>query len=243
MEVIVDSITNDEDNLIRQQEKWEAVIQKTLDTDTIAIDYLTDQLQFQFLYEHKIEFTNDDILIAVNTVIETLENITIPQIRRLLKNNNSLKNVASSNIPQYSNFALAVICVPEKLANSNTSFTYQELGYELLPDTKSDGSAYKFGENHGNLAMLVDLASITKKNNLKAFTTSVLTKKYCHLENKEKMELLQRLCFRIPIIQHSVVTPNPKKTVDTYLSQHLSQATISRRRSNVLDILDFALGD
>ena len=57
------------------------------------------------------------------------------------------------------------------------------------------------------------------------------------------MDLLQRLCFRIPIIQIAATSETPIDTIDEYLQKALAKSTYSRRKPNVIEILTFALGE
>ena len=70
-----------------------------------------------------------------------------------------------------------------------------------------------------------------------------LTAQYCKLEQDKKMELLQRLCFRIPIIQIAAKSETPVDIIEEYLQKTLAKSTYIRRRSNVLEVLAFALGE
>lgn len=117
------------------------------------------------------------------------------------------------------------------------------MGYSLFSETKSDGAAEKYGQNHGNLAMQLGLAATAKMERKTVYCPTPLTAKYCQLDQTKKMELLQRLCFRIPIIQIAVTSETPIITIDECLQKILAKSTFMRRRSNVLEVLAFALGE
>lgn len=145
------------------KQSWEKVISGNMDTNTIAVKYLTGQLSIPYLTEHKEEFSQDLINKSIVTLINSLQELHIPELRRLLKDSDTLLEVSSSNIPQFSNFASAAIYLPEVLIHSKEALSYRELGYALFLDSKSDGAANKYGENHGNFACLIDLAYKTRK--------------------------------------------------------------------------------
>lgn len=228
---------------VNQYNAWKSVIENRIEPEAIATQFLTDQIQIDYFSECEDELSKPETTIAMHRVIEALNSLSVDQIRSLLKNCGYLKEVSAASIPQYSSFALAAMCVPDVLISSDTALSFRELGYKIYPGSKSDTAADKFGENHGKFATLIGLARVTKKNNHKAFAPSSLTDLFCKIEQTEKMDLLQRLCFRIPIIQHAVITSNPQKVIDKYLQQLLSTTTANRRRTNVMEVLAFALGE
>lgn len=224
-----------------QHEKWSSIIEKKSDYLSIAIDFLTGQIRTEFLVEHKDTFFGGNIQEAIETLIHSLEKITIGQLCYALKHCTNLKPVDKSNIPQYSNFATAVICVPEILVKSSEPLSYKALGSELSPESKSDYAIEKYGENHGKLAVALGLAEIKKIAGCNKFYPSALTSPFCHMTQSDKMALLTRLCYRIPFVQQAVVTETPEQKVVESLQKVLAPSTYSRRIANAQEILAFAL--
>lgn len=224
---------------ISQEDRWRSVLCGASSPEDIAFDYLTGKLALNCLTEKNEE----SIYKGVNILINTLVTIPIFRIKELLTVGYAVPCITASNIPQFSNFASIAVYLPTLLVSTKEPITYCDLGYALYSDTKNDGAAIKYGQNHGNLAVQLDLAQLTKKERKKAFKATILTSTYCKLEQCEKMELLQRLCFRIPIIQAAAISENPTATVEGLLAKTLAESTRNRRRSNVLEVLAFALGE
>lgn len=224
---------------ISQEDQWRSVLCGKSSAEDITFDYLTGKLTLNFLAE------KDEAIIykGMNVLINALVAIPISRIRKLLAVGYAVPCITASNIPQFSNFASVAVYLPTLLASAKEPITYCDLGYALYSDTKNDGAAIKYGQNHGNLALQLDLAQITKKEHKRAFEATILTSAYCKLEQCEKMNLLQRLCFRIPIIQVAAISENPTATVEGLLTKFLAESTRNRRRSNVLEVLAFALGE
>ncbi len=220
--------------------RWNNVLSQAIPSDTIVIQFLIGELD---LDDISVNYQKEEKEKCITTLVNVLLGTPVSRIRELLSAEQFTAEVSASNIPQFSNFATAVIYLPELLLISHTPLTYREMGYLLFSETKSDGSAEKYGQNHGSLARQLGLASIEKKDHKSIYCPTPLTAKYCQLEQSEKMELLQRLCFRIPIIQMAAVSETPTDTIDECLKKTLAKTTYLRRRSNVLEVLAFALGE
>lgn len=219
---------------------WDDVLLQTMPRDSIVLQFLIGKLDLDYLSEN---YTKGETEKCIAALIEALLGTSIPRVKSLLSTVHLSSEVSAANIPQFSNFATAVIYLPELLLASQTQLTHIEMGYSLFSASKSDGAAEKYGQNHGNLAMQLGLASVTKKGRKTAYGPTPLTMQYCQLEQAEKMELLQRLCYRVPIIQVAAVSETPTHIVDEYLQKNLAKTTYRRRKSNVLEVLAFALGE
>lgn len=224
-----------------QIDEWTVILNGSKSDDEIVTDYLTGKIDFQTLTKCDNDFSENQKNEAVEIVIESLNHKPIDRIQELLKSKECIEKIVPANIPQFSNFASATIYVPELLVNSDEPYSYQQLGYSLFGDAKSDAAATKYGENHGKMAVLLDLATIEKGDHGKEFKPTVLAYHYCQMEQNEKMDLLTRLCYRIPIIQISALNDDPEKTAEQHMQRVLSYSTFLRRRSNTLEVLAFAL--
>lgn len=224
---------------ISQEDRWRSVLCGESSAEDIAFDYLAGKLALNRLAGKDKEMACK----GIDALINALVNTPIFRIRQRLAVGYTVPCITASNIPQFSNFASVAVYLPTLLVSAKEPITYCELGYALYSDTKNDGAAIKYGQNHGNLAVQLDLAQFVKKENKKAFKATILTSKYCKLEQCEKMELLQRLCFKIPIVQAATISENPIATVEDLLAKVLAKSTRDRRRANVLEVLAFALGE
>ena len=223
-----------------QKELWDNVHSQATPSDTIALQFLIGKLDLDFL---SANYQSDAQEKIITSLIDSLLSTSITRIISLLKAASSTNEATAANIPQFSNFATAAIYLPELLLSSDEPLTNRELGYALFSETKSDGAAEKYGQNHANLAMQLGLAALTKVDRKKVYCPTPLTAKYCQLDQSEKMELLQRLCFRIPIIQVAVKCCASDDAIDECMKKTLAESTYLRRRSNVLEVLAFALGE
>lgn len=230
------------DDLLAVEKKmlWDNILSQRAPSDIIVLQFLVGKLDLDFLSANYKPAEKEMCIVAL---IDVLINTPISKIISLLLSEGIATEVSATNIPQFSNFASAVIYLPELLLISHVPLTYRELGYSLFSETKSDGAAEKYGQNHGNLAMQLGLASSTKIGNRKGFCSTPLTVQYCQLEQSKKMELLQRLCFRIPIIQIAARSATPVDTIDECLQKTLAKSTYMRRKANVLEVLAFSFGE
>ena len=232
--MINDFLTSD------NRKRWDSVLSQTMPSETIVLQFLSGKLDLDYLAANYQTNEKED---CIATLVNALLSTPVSRIRELLSSELFTNEVSAANSPQFSNFATAVIYLPELLLVSRTQLTYREMGYSLFSETKSDGAAEKYGQNHGSLARQLGLASIEKVDQKNTYCPSPLTATYCELEQNQKMELLQRLCFRIPIIQIAAVSEIPTDVIDECLQKTLAKSTYMRRRSNVLEVLAFALGE
>lgn len=227
---------------IEQKNLWRFVLKEKVSPDAMILNYLTGKLILKDLVEESENQQQKIIDEGITILISALTNTPIPRIIELLTSVPVEPSISASNIPQFSNFASAAMYLPTLLIDAQTPITYCEMGHALYSETKSDLAAEKYGQNHGNLAVQMDLAQLTKKGQKKAFEPTILTPKYCQLKQEEKIEVLQRLCFKIPIIQVASISKDPIAKIDECLGKALAESTRDRRRANVNEILAFALG-
>lgn len=177
---------------------------------------------------------------AAKAIFDALVSIPLNDFPALLIKHAALCEVTTGSIPQFSDPTVSFYRIPKILAEKAPStISYVELGAMIYP-SKGLGAQGKYGENHGKLAVALDLASCVKSNGHWVFGTTAMGRFFCKLKQDEKDQLLQRLCYRIPIIQHMVVSADATTEMEVCLSI-LSESTRNRRRSNVLDLYDFAI--
>ncbi len=164
--------------------------------------------------------------------------LPLEKIPALLLQYSAIHEVTTGNIPQLSDLSIALYRVPRVLVEANVPLSYEELGSSIYPSRLS-GAQGKYGEGHGKLATALDLASCAKQNHHWRFASAPMGKLFCELPQEDKDQLLQRLCYRVPIIQHMVTSNDPIAEMDRCLSI-LAETTRKRRRRNVLDLYAFA---
>ena len=160
---------------------------------------------------------------------------------QLVKNIQRREKITTADILQFSNMETAMYYIPKLLDDKGDSFTYRELGMLIHP-CKSMVAAAKYGENQAKLTMAIALANATKKDGFAAITKSLLTSQFCELSQSDKNDVLQRLCFRIPIVQEVVKYDNWRSALEEKLS-FLSESMIKRRKHCCIDIICFALDE
>ena len=175
---------------------------------------------------------------AAKELCDALLELKLEEIPALFLKHKALCEVTSGSIPQLSDLAVALYRVPKVLLEAGAPLSYEELGKQIYP-SQSSGAQGKYGEGHGKLAVALDLASCTKQNGHWVFGTTIMGKYFCGLKQEEKDQLLQRLCYRVPIIQHMAISSDPRMEMETCFAI-LSESTRNRRRRNVLDLYDFA---
>lgn len=63
-----------------QQEKWDRIFDNSVDEQTITLEYLTDQIKFNFLVEHNEAFSNEYVQRAVSIVVTSLMTTSVEHI-------------------------------------------------------------------------------------------------------------------------------------------------------------------
>lgn len=225
---------------IEKQALWNSVLSPDIQYDVLVVQFLTNKLDLDYL---SANYSDIDKEHCISIIIDALLATPIPKVKELLASIPFDRKISADNIPEFSNFATAAVYLPEILLSADLPLTNRELGYSLFSETKNDIAAEKYGQTHGNLSWQLGLASIVRNNHKKFFCATPLTQKFCQLDQSKKIELLQRLCFRIPIIHAASVSDYPTDTVDINLKTVLAKSTFIRRRSNVLEVLAFALGE
>lgn len=176
---------------------------------------------------------------TAKTICDALLMLRLDEIPSLLLKYKAVCEVTKGNIPQYSDLTVALYMVPQKLCAASAPLSYEELGASIYP-CRSIGAAGKYGEGHGKLAVLIGLAQCKKTEGKQQFILTAMGCYFCKLQQEDKDNLLQRLCYKVPIVQHMVTQKEPIKTLEKCLSI-LSESTQKRRYRNVLDVYAFAI--
>lgn len=217
---------------------WNNIFVKDSETEKKFIKlYFEKEIDLQCLTYRNSECTNLEAI--TDRLIEILLQYSINEIVEIIANSDNLEKVSKDNIPQYSDLRDAFYKVNKILVESDSSMTFEELGYYLgqLHDYMKDGpvAQKKYGENHAKLATLLDLACISKNGNQSRIHVSELGRKFYYLSVDKKKDLIKKLCLRIPIIQSVFKTGSVMQIYEEM--KILSASTQNRRRSNVENVL------
>jgi len=199
--------------------------------------FILNDIKISELENNINEEINNSIFSLCETIFNEVKDTALYEIIELVKSQ-SINEINSANIPQFSSFANGTISLIEKLRMAgNYGPTFSDLGEQLLGPGKKKGAYIKYGENHAKLAQLYDLVYITKNGVSRVYLTSfgrIIEK----LDITEQKELLIKLSFKIPIIQKCKKDDiQDAYKVEELLKEYLSETTALRRKSNVLNIL------
>ena len=200
--------------------------------------YFTKEIDLQCLLYCNIQ-CNITAEEAAEKLIRILLATPIESINNILKDASEREAVTAENIPQFSDIAIALFHVPTVLADQNRPLSYEEMGQLILGGDKNATADKKYGENHGKLAALLDLAIISKDSNSATISSSVLGKQFAKLTNDEQFDIASKLVYRIPIIQNAILCTDANESIESDLSI-LAPSTRARRISNVRELLALA---
>ena len=141
-----------------------------------------------------------------------------------------------NDIPQFSDISqlkTIVNCV------ANGASSYLELGENLdYGFLKNDVSNRKFGETHAKLAAMLDLIWINTKGNSLQLKPTPLGIRFASLDDQTQLGLVQKLLFRLPIIQKILRDAKSKQVSLDNLMQECSDKTKKRRCSDVRELIE-----
>lgn len=232
--------------------------------DNLLLNNTTQNTSNEEIYKFKETFftffnSSEDLASSYNHILDdyiinamSLDNDLKDYVNNLYLDNPLYKNsylysvlqhdteLCSSTIPQYSNFNDGTYNVLTLLDNnSNTGYTYLELGKLLQGPGKKDGAYIKYGENHAKLSVILGLAYIEKKDKSKKVFISALGKKFNLLNEAQKSILLKYQIYNVPVIKY-IFNLSVKNNVDiiNFLKNitNLSPSTAKRRSSNIRDL-------
>lgn len=205
--------------------------------------YFEKEIDLQCLTYRNSECT--DVEAITDRLIEILLKYSVKDIVEVIASSDNLEKVSKDNIPQYSELDDAFYEVNKILVDSDSSMTFEELGYSLgkLHHKMKDGigAKKKYGENHAKLATLIDLACISKAGNRSHIYSSVFGRRFYYLSDNKKKELIKRLCLRIPVIQSVFKVGSVSQIYEEM--KILSASTQNRRRSSVENVLELIIKD
>lgn len=155
----------------------------------------------------------------------------------ILDNREDLRPIATIDIPQFSNKKDVNKVLRVLIDSGLNNLTYEQVGsYLCSVDAKFDARR-KYGEQHYKFANQLGLT--TKGYPLSA--TEIGTAYYLLESDEKRQELMNRLVFSIPFVQHAIIKAiDEHYSMPDYLGEYLSPSTVLRRRSNMHKIMSWA---
>lgn len=228
------------DECIAEQKMWVDAYNGKLDERKLLASYFTKEMDLQCLMYRNIRCEDIPKEKIAAWFCETLLNVDLIDIIKILRAEPTLENILPSNIPQYSQMNEAIHTVVDILQKSGKeNLTFDEMGYYMEGKQKNENAQRKYGENHSKFAALLDLAAISAPNKVNHIELSVLGHVYCNFPIEKQETLVARLAFRIPIIQYIFVDALNKEVIVSEYMHGLSEETKKRRKPNVVDLIKF----
>lgn len=226
--------------MIHDVDYWRRFHAGDIPAQKAILDFLCKRQSVQVLEGSNVLPDQQRVICCM--LLDALLHMSLESLPKLLHQAGCLECVSAANVPQFSNFASALIYLPKVLDDCKSTMTYQEVGYAIHQDCASDSAAKKYGENHAKLAMSCGLAVAAEKEGQAGVKISLLGSAYCEYDAENQLELIARLCYRIPIIQRAVISQDRHAAIEEGL-QTLSESTRKRRRHNAYELLDYALNE
>lgn len=162
-------------------------------------------------------------------VITSLKMFSLEEIIEIIKPLHIPFPIDKADVPQFSDFSLAVYRTPYLAYASNQyNIPFKDMGYMLLQGSRKDVAYQKYGENHAKTAAMLGLCSVTRGK----VNASYLGVYFCHLKKEEQKFLLPKLLIYVPVIQNYLVAGCDESLLDEYLGL-LAETTQKRRIGNL----------
>lgn len=162
-------------------------------------------------------------------IVKCLKLFSLEDILEIIKPLHVLFPIDKADIPQFSDFSLAVYRTPYLAYASNQyNIPFKDIGYMLLQGSRKEVAYQKYGENHAKTAAMLGLCSVTRGK----VNASYLGVYFCNIKKEEQKYLLPKLLIYVPIIQNYLVAGRNKKLLYEYLGL-LAETTKKRRIGNL----------
>lgn len=171
------------------------------------------------------------------TLFEVLNGSTVEECFEALCSVEDREPITPANIPQFSDIN-EVANVAKALCGYGEWLSYEDLGKCLSPlEKKKQGAYTKYGENHGKLAALLDLAVVEFKDVRRGCQSSLFSRLFLDLDEDGQRELLAKLSFRVPVVANAICDAvDGLVSVCDYLVI-LSESTQKRRLPNTMALV------
>lgn len=162
-------------------------------------------------------------------IVRCLKMFSLEEIIEIVKPLHVPFPIDQPDIPQFSDFNLAVYRTPYLAYASNCyNIPYKDMGYMLLQGARRDVAYQKYGENQSKTAAMLGLCSIIKGK----VNVSYLGVYFCNLSDEEQKLLLPKLMLYVPIVQNYFLAGRNESLLEEYLSL-LADTTRKRRIGNL----------
>ena len=162
-------------------------------------------------------------------IVKCLNMFSLEEIVEIIKPLHIPFPIEQADIPQFSDFNLAVFRTPYLAYASNCyNIPYKNMGYMLLQGARKDMAYQKYGENQSKTAAMLGLCSVMKGK----VNVSYMGVYFCNLSEEDQKILLPKLLVYVPIVQNYLLAGRDEKLLDEYLSL-LADTTRKRRVGNL----------
>lgn len=203
------------------------------DSGAILRDYYAKHLDIVFLEE-----CMEDVAEAfAGRLFEVLRKSSVEDACFAMMDSEADELIVAENIPQYSSLDDAAK-MAKILTDVGDFLSYEDAGIMLAGgERKAEFAHKKYGENHGKLAALLDLANIGQRDGVKGFSETLFSERFALIEEPERREMLAKLALRIPIIQALIKAANEGEVSASDHMSSLSDTTLNRRLPNVMGLV------
>ena len=217
-----------------QTASWQHMREGALSNEELLQSYFDKDLDIAWAES----YGNQDYTAEEDLLFDTIMGTPLDDIFDIVSSSGYSEPIGPENIPQYSSLD-SLADVAFVLSMLGETVTMENLGCELMPNRRGDtGANRKYGENHGKLASMLDLATYERNATSNGFKGTHFSQRYVDLTTDEKKQAIARLSFRIPIIRQMLVDARDGEVSLGDYMVTLSESTKKRRRPNVMKIID-----
>lgn len=162
-------------------------------------------------------------------IVKCLNMFSLEEIVEIIKPLHIPFPIEQADIPQFSDFNLAVFRTPYLAYASNCyNIPYKDMGYMLLQGARKDMAYQKYGENQSKTAAMLGLCNIMRGK----VNVSYMGVYFCNLSEEDQKLLLPKFLVYVPIVQNYLLAGRNEKLLEEYLSL-LADTTRKRRIGNL----------
>ena len=195
---------------------------------------ITPKAAAKLLISGEIDILSDWNVNTARKVLDELKALSIDEILSII-DCNCYGDVADvKHIPQFGKTETIAKVTCYFVAQGQCCADYPQMGFYLKQDVNATLVANtKFGENHGKAAAILGIAACVDKR----IVPSALTKAFCSMGEREQEEVLNKLLFRVPVVQIILKAASNQKVNGYAPMEQLKESTRHRRGQNIKAIL------